>query len=649
MSMAAAASALALTTTGLALASIPSSASTTHPRSTGQDCLSSIGSGPAAQERQRAFAAASRTYGVPSSVLLGVSYMESRWDDHGTAPSTAGGYGPMHLTKVSVEQAGDAKGDGTFNRSTGPDSLHTTKVASGLTGLSVHRLISDDAANICGGAALLASYQRDLGKARGTATPTSSWYTAVKRYSGDSAAFEKSVFASRVFATIKSGESRRTIDGQKITLTSQPSLAVPAAKTSTSTAGTQAGKHLDCPASLDCQWVPAPYEQYGTSPSQYGNHDIANREQNLSIDYIVIHDTEGLWKHDLDLVQDPTYLAWNYTIRSRDGKVAQHLDAKDIGFQAGNWYVNMHSLGIEHEGFAAQGAQWYTESLYENSATLVRYLANKYTVKLDRAHIIGHDQVPGILPGNVAGMHWDPGPYWDWEHYMSLLHAPILADGPADSNVVTVKPGFDDNVQTVTGCDSDPNTADTCPTQGTNFVYLHQQPSATSPLVTDRGLHSDGSPSTTKVSDHGARVDAGQKLVVAERQGDWLKVWYLGAPGWLYSPASDPNVVPSTGRVVTAKAGASEVPVYGRAYPEESAYAGTPVPYQTVTPLQYTIKAGQQYVLADDTIDTNYYYAKTFDSSLPGDHTVVTGQDKYDEIWFGHRMFYVRAADIQVN
>ncbi len=424
---------------------------------------------------------------------------------------------------------------------------------------------------------------------------------------------------------------------------------MPTATTTAAKGGTQAGRHIDCPATLDCQWVPAPYEQTGSSPSQYGNHDLANREQNLSIDYIVIHDTEATWKTTLSLVQDPTYLAWNYSIRSRDGKVAQHLDAKDIGFQAGNWYVNMHSIGIEHEGFAAQGAQWYTESLYQNSATLVRYLANKYSVKLDRAHIIGHDQVPGILPGNVAGMHWDPGPFWDWEHYMSLLHAPIVADGPAGSNIVTVKPGFDDNQQTVTGCDADPATTDTCPTQGTNFVYLHQQPSASSPLVTDKGLHPDESPSTTNVSDHGARVAAGQKLVVSERQGDWLGVWYLGRIGWLYSPASDPNVVPSSGRVVTAKAGASEVPVYGRAYPEQAAYAGTPVPYQTVTPLQYTIKAGQQYVLADDTIDTNYYYAKTFDSSLPGDHTVVTGQDKYDEIWFGHRMFYVRAADISVG
>ncbi|MEJ7690928.1 MAG: hypothetical protein WKF76_11125 [Nocardioidaceae bacterium] len=111
---------------------------------------------------------------------------------------------------------------------------------------------------------------------------------------------------------------------------------------------------------------------------------------------------------------------------------------------------------------------------------------------------------------------------------------------------------------------------------------------------------------------------AGQKVVVAERvkskAGMWLGVWYLGDIGWLYSPKTDPVAVAAPAvATVSAKPGAASVPVYGRAYPEEAAYAGTAVPYQTVVPLQYTIKAGQAYSLADATIDTNYYYAKTYD------------------------------------
>jgi len=641
LTAAAGASVLALTFSGFALGSQASSAATPH-EPTGRDCLQAVGQGPASQARQRVFAAASRTYGVPAAVLLGVSYMQSRWDDHGSAPSTSGGYGPMHLTDIAVEQAGLAKGDGSFRASDGPDSLHTASMAAKLTKLDVSRLKSDDAANICGGAAVLASYQRDAGQALGSGSSTAAWFGAVKTYSGATTPADAVQFANRVFATIKGGQVRTTNDGQSVQVAAQPGLVTPAAVKPAA-----AALLLDCPVTLTCESIPAPYVQYGPTVSDYGNHDLANRPVDLKIDYIVIHDTEGSYASSLTLVQDPTYVAWNYTIRSSDGHVAQHLEAKDVGWHAGNWYVNMHSIGIEHEGVAAQGATWYTEAMYANSAALVRHLATKYAVKLDRAHIIGHDQVPGVTSANVAGMHWDPGPYWDWEHYMSLLGAPLGAESPATPNVFTVKPGFAGNQQVVIGCSTPATKA--CPAQGTNFVYLHTLPSATSPLVKDLGLHADGTNSTTQVSDIGARLAAGQKVVVSQTSGDWLGVSYLGAIGWLYSPAASPSVVPAGGKTVSAIAGPASVPVYGRAYPEQAAYPGTPVPYQTVSPLQYTIKAGEKYVLADDTIATNYYYAKTFDSSLPGDHTVVTGLDRYYEIWFGHRMFFVRAADVVIN
>jgi hypothetical protein len=45
-------------------------------------------------------------------------------------------------------------------------------------------------------------------------------------------------------------------------------------------------------------------------------------------------------------------------------------------------------------------------------------------------------------------------------------------------------------------------------------------------------------------------------------------------------------VVPSDGEVVVP-AGTTEVPVYGRAYPESSAYPAA-IPDQGVAPLQYT-------------------------------------------------------------
>ena len=368
----------------------------------------------------------------------------------------------------------------------------------------------------------------------------------------------------------------------------------------------------------------------------------------MDIDYIVIHDTEATWKTTLDLVNDPTYVSWQYSLRSANGQIAQHVDNSDVAWHAGNWYVNMHSIGLEHEGFAADGAAWYTESLYENSAALVRYLAAKYDIPLDRGHIIGHDQVPGTTTATVRGMHWDPGPYWDWEHYFELLGSPILPAPKPNSSVVTVAPGFDDNIQPVTGCVA-PSTSP-CAPQGTNFVYLYSQPDLASPLVTDAGLKDGGAPSTTNVSDYGARAAAGQQLVVQEVLGDWTKVWWLGADAWVYNPQTSRTLIPSQGQVVTP-ASTTPVAVYGRAYPESSVYpAGIPV--QVVSPLaQYSIQPGQQFVLADAEIETDYYRATTFNclgEPAKPDCVQVLGAEKYYEIWFGHRIAYVKAADVTV-
>ncbi|MEV0801152.1 N-acetylmuramoyl-L-alanine amidase [Kribbella sp. NPDC050281] len=594
-----------------------------------------------------AFNAAAAKYGVPESVLLAVSYAESRWDDHLGAPSTSGGYGPMHLTAVDPSEVADLSGKRKVATAA---SLRTLDKASELTGLDPAALRNDTTANINGGAALLASYQRSLGLAVGASTSPAQWYGAVASYAEAGDRVAASGFADDVYSIMARGAARTTNTGQQITMapvavtpdkTQVGKLALPA--------GTKpANSDVECPPTLGCEWLPAPYSQYGPGAGDYGNHDLANRPKTGKIDYIVIHDTEGSWQTTLNLVQDPTYVSWQYTMRSSDGHTWQHVKANDVAWHAGNWYVNMHSIGIEHEGFAPQGATWFTEAMYRNSAKLVRYLAAKNNIPVDRAHIIGHDQVPGTVPSTVAGMHWDPGPYFDWEHYFDLLGAPIYGNKifPVKAgSIVSIKPGFENNVQVVTDCTG---AGTTCDPQGTNFVYLRQSPDDAAPLVKDVGLRPGATASTTQVSDIGARATAGSQYVVAQRQGDWVAVWYLGALGWFKSPASAPDAFAKPGLVVKPKAGKASVPVYGRAYPEQAAYPAG-IPYQTVTPLQYSIGAGQAYPVSDLNIETDYYRAVTFAGQPPTDHVQVLGKDRYYQIWFGHRMAYVRAADVDIR
>jgi hypothetical protein len=131
-------------------------------------------------------------------------------------------------------------------------------------------------------------------------------------------------------------------------------------------------------------------------------------------------------------------------------------------------------------------------------------------------------------------------------------------------------------------------------------------------------------------------------------QDDWVKVFWAGESAWIHNPVSHRVLVRTPTATVSLKPGATSAPVYGRAYPEQSAYPST-IPYQTVSPLEYTLKPGQAYALTDRKVVTDYYNAKTYDGKTPGDRTDVRGQDVYYQIALAHRIFFVRAADVQVN
>ncbi|SDI15390.1 N-acetylmuramoyl-L-alanine amidase [Sinosporangium album] len=709
--------------------------------------------------RQAAYAEAAHAFGVPESVLLGVSYMQSRWDVNAGEPSTSGGYGPMHLIDLKTARltigAGtgnhhddneeDPRGDDTrplpprHHEAPGdaPPEPRTLMRASELTGITPERLRSDPAANIRGGAALLSETQRALGKPADD--DPSDWYDAVARYSGEPTG--GTAFADEVFAMIRSGMTRTTDDGHPLRLGAHPALTAPAAsrgsrpsadsgprasadrgprassspprprrtagdsdrgqrrtakadrkRAKRAHAGARAGRgrtpkwrntqrfdegrparvsmrdtpsrsaprgsapgvrdggardggasrkrtdmRAECPESLACEWMPAAYKRL--KKGGYGNHD--RMAQRRPIDYIVIHDTEGSYRGVPSMVSNPSYVSWHYTIRSEDGHVAQHVRTNDIAWHAGNWDINSRSIGIEHEGYLAHGGTWYTEAMYRSSAKLVKYLAEEHDIPLDRAHILGHDNIPGITPEHVRGMHVDPGPYWDWARFFDLLDSPITGSGPEEGESVVIRPDFDRHRVKYTGC-TRKEPGKRCKSQGSASVWLHTQPSHDAPLVQDIGKHAGGK-STHSVYDHAARASTGQRYAKADRQGDWTAIWYLNQKAWFYNPENAPTALPAGGPLVTPRAGLRTVRLYGRAYPEADAYPRGIEPIKLV-PLQYTLRAGQRYALGH-TLRSIYTHAKSFN---PRDHIIIRGKLLYHQIQFGHRVMFVKADDVEI-
>jgi N-acetyl-anhydromuramyl-L-alanine amidase AmpD len=603
--------------------------------------LSGAVSAASAGQRDRDFTAAAKEFNVPKELLLAISYNQSRWENHAGKPSVAGGYGLMHLTtKAQVE---DGRGDPSRPLpARTPSGQHATlDEAAQLLRVPADTLQNDDAQNIRGAAALLASYAKDgQGKLPST---MQGWRTAVERVGAMKDVAQTQEFADNVYTTITQGVSRTTTDGQSLSLKAQAQLpGVSNQERHRPNGG------AECPPTISCRFVPAYFAQNNPNdPSDYGNIDTANRPRDMKIKYIVIHDTEGSYESAISWFQDPrSYVAAHYVIRSSDGEVTQMVKNKDVGWHAGNWYMNMHSIGIEHEGYAAEGAAWYTEAMYRSSAKLVRYLADKYDIPLDREHIIGHDQYHGLTPARVPTMHYDPGPYWDWNHYMNLLGAPTVPTAGPFSDVVTIAPRFKTNKPVVTECQE--GSCVTLPKQSANFVYLRTEPNENAPLITDAGLHPGGEPGTTEISDWSAKATHGQRFVVAERRGDWIAIWFGGQKGWFYNPRSSSyTALPADAARITPKQGLSTIPVYGRPVPEPSAYTNG-VPPLSLVPLQYTIPAGQAYPAYERKATNDYYHVFTFDRSSPGDGTLVVGGERYIPIAYNHRQAFVKASDVQV-
>jgi len=610
-----------------------------------------------AASEQRIFENAAAEFHVPVQVLMAISYDQTRFEDHQGQMSMDGGYGVMDLRTTAAAE--DGRGDPSrpiANKIVTPTGDMTLDRAAQLLHVSPDTLKNDTTQNVRGAAVLLADKAKQL-HAGSVPTDLQSWYQIAAHYLGSDDAQAVQSFVDDLQGLMQKGASATTVSGQQLSIPATPSLAAPLTNIPHALGlaipnVNQNNDGAECPKTDNCRFVSAGYAQDSSDPTDYGNYDHANRPKDMKINYIVIHDTEGSYASAISHFQDThSYVSAHYVIRSSDGAVTQMVRTSDVAWHANDWYMNMHSIGIEHEGRATLGGSWYTEAMYRSSANLVRYLANKYNIPLNRQHIIGHDNTPTLTDARLVGQHWDPGPYWDWSHYMDLLHGNNTTSTPAAShqngNIVTINPTMSQNVQTVSAC----ITSDSCTnlTAPSNFVFLHVAPDSSSAYMSDQVVH-PGQPGTNRIEDWTSKATAGEKFVLAGQQGDWTAIWYSNQKGWFYNPASQPTAtIGNRGKTVTPKSGAISIPIYGGAYPETSVYP-TGVNYPQQPQLSYTMSSGQSYVADSATpVPTDYFYDWTVDSSMPYDHNIFKGNDKFYKITYNQRVMFVRASDVVVQ
>ncbi|MEU3345909.1 peptidoglycan recognition family protein [Streptomyces sp. NPDC006700] len=166
---------------------------------------------------------------------------------------------------------------------------------------------------------------------------------------------------------------------------------------------------------VDAQPQAVDYPEAEWQPASSSNYTASSRPTSYSVDRVVIHVTQETYASTLAIFQNPKKeVSAHYVVRSADGQVAQCVRESDVAWHAGNWDYNTRSIGIEHEGWVDKPA-FFTNALYEESARLTAAICDRYRIPKDRAHIIGHYEVPGTD-------HTDPGPNWDWVRYIRLVN-----------------------------------------------------------------------------------------------------------------------------------------------------------------------------------------------------------------------------------
>jgi N-acetyl-anhydromuramyl-L-alanine amidase AmpD len=341
------------------------------------------------------FVDAGKELQVPVDLLLAVSYGETRWYDHNGEPSQLNGYGVMHLADNPTNQ-----------------SLNQ---AAQLLNVPVDTLKTDIRQNIRGGASVLAKMAKEKNSGK-LPKQLGDWYTTVAAYSGISDLVLAKSYADEVYRLLNVGASR-VIDGRDVYI--EPRKVTP---------NLQEFESVQPQVSI----MSTPdYPGAIWNAASSSNYTVANRESDGNIiNYVIIHTTQGSYSGAISWFKNPSAgVSAHYVIRSSDGQITQMVQHKDIAWHAGNWTYNQQSIGIEHEGFVSDPS-WYTDSMYRSSAALTKWLCDYYGIPKDRTHIIGHYQVPGST-------HTDPGQYWDWNYYMSLINPPlteIIVDNADSAN-----------------------------------------------------------------------------------------------------------------------------------------------------------------------------------------------------------------------
>ena len=153
--------------------------------------------------------------------------------------------------------------------------------------------------------------------------------------------------------------------------------------------------------SRDVTWVGSPHRYKG----RHGFRPEA----------VVIHIIEGTLAAADSWFQAPeSAVSAHYGI-GRTGEIHQYVGEADTAFHAGRVWKsrwtslkpqvnpNLYTIGIEHEG---KGRSEWPDTMYESSAQLIADVCTRWSIPIDRDHVVGHREIYGrkTCPNDVVDL-----------------------------------------------------------------------------------------------------------------------------------------------------------------------------------------------------------------------------------------------------
>lgn len=123
-------------------------------------------------------------------------------------------------------------------------------------------------------------------------------------------------------------------------------------------------------------------------------------------DLIIMHTMDGFFNGSISWFKNPDAKASAHFLIAKDGRICQMVPFEDTAWHAKNLAINRRSIGIEHED-ERKPFESRPDSLYESSAQIVAEVAKKYSIPLDRTHVLKHSEVYAGKPNCPGGLDID--------------------------------------------------------------------------------------------------------------------------------------------------------------------------------------------------------------------------------------------------